>query len=282
MTRDGRADIATPTFSGLAVFAQDPGGRSFAPATVLSPGCGGTTVAIADINGDGRNDVVTGCGTTIAYYLGRPDGTLDAARSIAASVQNELVAGDFNDDGFDDVAVTVPRGQNIGIVYGQAGTTPRPVQWLSLVEEVLDRPPQLAVADLNGDGRDDLVVGSRASRTNVADHDKVRVFHQDAAGQLVGAQVIDSPSRQGLLDISLGDFNHDGAVDIGVEVSTIAFASHYQTTPGRFADQTRAALDCIADASGDFNGDGLIDLACRTGSTVQPAVGIIFGTRPDP
>jgi len=283
LTGDGLADIAAPDFGGLAVFEQNRAGRSF-QSHLLSNACGSpnSPVVIADINGDGNNDVAMGCYANIVYYLGRADGTLDSERTIAANTEIELVAGDLNGDGFDDLVVAKQHGPNIGVLLGQAGTAPQPIQWLTLVNQSHDRVPSLAVADVNADGRTDLLFGGRAWGSGNLDPDRLRVFHQNSGGQLVEAQVIDLPyPRRALNDISTGDFNHDGVVDIGLRTGAPTFLAHYQITPGIFVQQTRGALDCMNEASGDFNGDGLTDIACGFGSTVQAAFGIMFGMRPD-
>src|SRR5579863_4182327 len=94
-------------------------------ATGKSPG----GVAIADVNGDGRADlIVANWGNpSISILLGQADGTLGPKNDIPLQDSPEaLVTGDFNGDGKVDVAVTQSSGVAVLLGVGD-GTFAEPV-----------------------------------------------------------------------------------------------------------------------------------------------------------
>src|SRR5262249_24033611 len=106
---DGRPDLAVAGFTEGAVrvllntspVTRPSGVRPAAPLTV-----GGmpAAVAVADLNGDGIADVVSGGGNTVSVLLGNGDGTFQDARTIAAGGAVVAVAvGDLNGDGIPDI-----------------------------------------------------------------------------------------------------------------------------------------------------------------------------------
>jgi hypothetical protein len=112
-------------------------------------------VAIADMNGDGRKDmVVANTGdTSISVLLGQPDGTFGAKTDFPSEeAALAVVTGDFNNDGKLDVAVTATYG--VAVLLGNGdGTLASPTTYASEAQPVL-----LTAADFNHDGKLDLAV----------------------------------------------------------------------------------------------------------------------------
>ena len=123
-------------------------------------------VALGDLNGDGRLDVVVANSDvlgTVAVLLGNGDGTLQPAVTYAAGSYPEFIAlADFNKDGRLDLAVA-NRGIGISgyvnILLGNGdGTFQSPVAYGPFLDAF-----SLALADFNRDGALDIVVADVSS-----------------------------------------------------------------------------------------------------------------------
>ncbi|HEX2060870.1 MAG TPA: hypothetical protein VHK90_09010 [Thermoanaerobaculia bacterium] len=223
----------------------------------------------ADFNGDGFDDLAVGApleddgavadsgGINIMYGTlgGLPTGSdyWDQTLIGIAGVVNQpgdlfgrsLAWGDFNGDGFDDIAVGVP-GKNgdtgaVIVVYGSAiGIDPfgavAPQVWHQNtfgVPEVADPGDRcgwsVTAGDFDGDGFDDLVFGC-PTEAFVAAGEGVAIalygtaggltaaaaelWHQDIAGILDVAE----PSDHFAMSLTTGDFDGDGNDDLAVGV----------------------------------------------------------------
>jgi len=116
--------------------------------------------AIADVNGDGRQDliVVNQTDGTVSVLLGMPDGTFGSRTDVSAGTgPYGIVIGDFNEDGKIDIAVTNTCGPscgNISVLLGNGdGTFKAPVSY-----PTGPSPMGLVAADFNHDGHVDIAV----------------------------------------------------------------------------------------------------------------------------
>ena len=114
-----------------------------------------------------------------------------------------IVAGDFNRDGKQDVAVVgdQPNTIAISVLIGRGdGTFLPPVDYL-----VGSSPDSIAVGDVNGDGIADIVVANRRGLS-------VSVLFGKGDGTFQPAMNSSTPSEPGFLN--LGDFDGDGRLDL--------------------------------------------------------------------
>lgn len=178
-----------------------------------------------------------------------------------------LVAGDFDGDGFSDLALaTESHGRSTGawMYFNQRGSQ-RPFPWPVGGRDDFAR--DLAVADLDRDGRDDLVL----TDSDVDRGERVRVVF-GAAGRAGWEDPWDLFAKEygvglGTASVTIADFNRDGRLDVGVagrnglRVHLGADYRRLSRNPvyprlaggGDFPEQ-RAFL------AGDFDGDGATDL----------------------
>jgi hypothetical protein len=253
----------------------------------------GASMAAGDFNGDGFDDLAIGApreeqlrepytcdidtdcdtgavrvlyGTTLGLtavdnqlWWQDTDGVVgDAARNDEFGTS--LAAGDFNGDGFDDLAIGVPFDDEIGIVgaggvnvlYGSAkdggggGTiglsTLLSQYWLQDTASTLDPSEpddywgtSLAAGDFNGDGFDDLAIGTPDE--DLEDGDPVTF------------------DPEGMVNVLYGGTSPDALL------SSVDSQSWTQSTAGVLNVSEIDDLFAWTLATGDFNGDGFDDLA---------------------
>ena len=144
-----------------------------------------------------------------------------------------LVGADFNGDGFDDLAVGLPRedGGSVIVIYGSAIrlTSQGNQRWRQGDNGILDRAEggngfgsALSAADFDGDGFVDLAVGVPGEDNNQgvvhAIYGAPRALSSE--GNQLWRQDISRPENNDRYGSSLttGDFNDDGAGDLAIGV----------------------------------------------------------------
>ena len=216
-----------------------------------------TSVAIADVTGDGRDDVLmttkshNGAENTefkLAVFAQQADHTLAEPVVLPSHggpfyATMRIATGDFDGDGDTDVAVA----GNLGIdVYRQDGGVLGEPTLLATPERTND----LVSADLDDDGRSDLVVTDSAPQTLAY------------LGLPTGFAdpVVVSATVGGLVDAA--DLNGDGRTDV-VGSDTRDVLVYAQAADGSFAEETRITdvPDLRSIAVGDLTGDGRADIA---------------------
>jgi len=214
--------------------------------------------AVGDLNHDNKIDVVTGeaTGSSVAVYLGKGDGTLRAPRNFNNPPNQpvgKIVGGDFNQDGLADLVV---YGH---ILFGLGdGTFQSPVAIPSLAD------PEFA-GDVNGDGINDLISFGPTRSALV-----ILLGNGDGTFQFVGNFDTGGPPRyatdgdfngDGFLDMAVVNANNNGnvAVLLGNGDGTFQSPINYRTT----SEFTSFVI------SGDFNGDGILDLIAGSSKTTM-------------
>ncbi len=160
---DGRTDLAVTlnNQSNVSLLRGNGNGTFDAPRAVARP-ANSREIISADFNGDGRGDLLIAAGNDRAYALtSNGDGGFTERGSYdIGSGARKLALGDFNGDGRADVAIgsttASSAASDIVVLFsngnGTFAPTPR-VEWGN------NHSP-LTVADLNSDGRSDLVLSN--------------------------------------------------------------------------------------------------------------------------
>jgi Bacterial Ig-like domain (group 3)/FG-GAP-like repeat/FG-GAP repeat len=117
-------------------------------------------VAMADLNGDGKPDLVTAnYGTsTLGVLLGNGDGTFKTAVSYNSGGSFSVTVADVNRDGIPDLVV------GGGVLLGNGDGTFQPLMVFNSGGNFGGR---LAVADVNGDGKPDIVLPNSGTTVGV-------------------------------------------------------------------------------------------------------------------
>ncbi|GFO63324.1 VCBS repeat-containing protein [Geomonas paludis] len=237
------------------------------PATAFSNAFGDT--ATGDLNGDGRNDVVVieanGSKGILIYYQ-NATGMLNEPLVVNSSLELKGIAiGDVDNDGLADLVITgdipgLPGLRGRVKIYTQNGST----HALNEAREYAlstATAGTLAIADLNGDGRKDIVVASVQGSNGL-----LSIFFQENGG-LGAEQTYTSVSVVYGGEVHVADVNNDGRNDIIVQsdlkqVAVIKQLSMggFDITPDFYTVQTSYWPDFRSFAVGDINGDGLADI----------------------
>lgn len=187
-----------------------------------------------------------------------------AAPSSAADDDDDqasqrIVIGDFNHDGFADMAEAVPAtGKDSGtavltISLGQADGSFKQIASESLPGR---KPTDIVVGDFNQDGNPDLLVGD--------DDGTLTLFLGDGTGKMASAGTVAHVSS--VVSIAVGDFNHDGILDVAVS-DWRASAVEVLLGTGKGSLQSAGSFPLRMPGKSphitvaDFNGDGIPDLA---------------------
>lgn len=128
---------------------------TFGTQTSYATGTSPQSVAIGDVNGDGRPDLVSANrgSNTVSVLLGNGDGTFQAQTAYAAgNAPNAVAIGDVNGDGRLDIVEGGLNGGTVVLIGNGDGTFRSPISYASPGAST-----SIVLADLNGDGRSDVV-----------------------------------------------------------------------------------------------------------------------------
>lgn len=217
-------------------------------------------LAVRDVDGDGRQDivVVSFLDSLVAWYRNNPEltGRFDAARIVdaAASRPVAVAAGDVNGDGALDLVVASQFG-NAVLWYENDGQSP-PAFAKRTASGGIVRPTIVSTADIDGDGDLDLLSGSSA--TGVA------AWHENIGGSPVAFvyRPLDTLTP-GISDMKGVDLDGNGRMDIvGAARSTGLIVYEQIDEEASFAQRTllTGEGDPVQVAVGDANADGAVDL----------------------
>jgi hypothetical protein len=325
----GTASVVPGTVTG-------PTKLSLATSQVLPTEQGCLSAAVADINGDGKLDLMLGVSgfdsygiytNTIEVFLGNGDGTLTRVATIPLPLGvTSIVVADMNGDGKPDLlafetlaaygysgppppdnanqhplnTVQVLLGKGDGTFsLGQIIENPNSLQSYPVLPTKDGNMPfaasTLGVGDFNGDGIPDFVLAGWGQGT-------VKTYLGNGDGTFSSGPVTQAGSNPA--GIAVGDFNGDGKPDIAVSEPIVSGSGNSNVFillgNGDGSFTAASPLTGVGPVSSgivtaDFNGDGIPDIAVESqspsaevnvflgngnGSFTQAAHSPIVGTAP--
>lgn len=254
----------------------------------------GSDICLCDLNGDGLNDAVIAHNIIEQVNFGQEEITLFQNQSTfsntqftkVANIQNSeniggytaVTCGDVDNDGKPDLVFTTSNSQNVKQIFVYKNTSGAGISiayqsGLSLrlpTSNGINRTPRrVKIADIDGDGKADLVVGNTLDNT-------IHVFRNTTNAGVIS---FDSPT-----EISVGNTISTGSLEVAdlngdklPDIATLAFQAgnsgiyilknisgigqiKFELEEGIQQNSPRDNLTL-----GDFDNDGLIDLAATSG-----------------
>jgi len=274
-----------PTFNGNGLGFSN---SSFATRLDLPSGNSPYQVVVADLDGDGKPDLIVSCfgDHTLSIYRNISTNGPMSAASFAPRVVLVAPSGaytpyciavaDVDGDGKLDI-ITADRGNNLVSVYHNS-CTPGSItsnDFATRVDFATGGGPQgIEVRDLDGDGKPDLITG------NATDGTVSILRNTSAIGTLTSnsfAPKIDIATGTHCYDVVVGDLDGDGKPELVTpnwENNTVSVLRNL-STPGNIAFAPAANLAVLNGpmyvAMGDLDGDGKLDLAvsCYASKTLS-------------
>lgn len=265
LNNDGVPDIAVADEIGktIAVLINKADGTgTFQPAVLYPAGQAPRGIVAGDTRGIGIMDLVVAnnLGGNVTVFLGNGDGTFKAGVNyIADQNPKSVVLGYFNADNHLDIAVANHNTNDVSILIGNGdGTFQAPVNYPVGLD-----PRHVLAFDFNKDGKIDLVTANGGEAT-------VSILYGNGDGTFqpqVKYTASTSPRW-----LAVADYNNDGFLDIATSNYDAQSVSVLLGTGSSTAGQAFLApknyvvgKNPTGLVAGDFNGDGLPDIAVTIG-----------------
>lgn len=269
LNNDGREDLVYHTQTGFAVVLSTGDGTYAAPVSYNVPNNQGSGTVVLDLNNDGKPDIIAYNPFANGFYeyLNQGNGTFDLQATYLLSNIQDIVVGDFNHDGYPDLAIATsgnPGSLQVWFNNHASGFNRGPMNTVPAIE-------QLSVGDFDGDGMADIAATSTQAtylyfgdnkgdftvvNATTAHHPQAYLMDIDGDGKsdLVGVGVAGSNGQTDTFYRAIWVVYGNGSRSISEsEIPTNGYTVAWSW--GSVPDKT-PSVDVA-----DFNGDGKQDFA---------------------
>jgi hypothetical protein len=277
---DGKLDLVTANREREGVGANtvavllNTGASGFQAKLEYPTGIGPESIAIGDLNSDGKPDLATANpeGSSVSVLLNRGDGSFQTKVDYwAGRIPRSVAIGDLNGDGKPDLAAA-----NLGLFSGTVGVLLNRGDGTfqaSLEYVTPSRPLSVAIGDLNGDAKPDLATANGGA-------DTVSVLTNSGDGSFPAAR--DYPTGHDAVSVAIADLNGDRRPDLATANLGADAAGSVSVLANQGDGSFQAKRDYATEgdtrsiAVGDLNGDRRPDLATADGNS--DAVSVLSNT----
>ncbi len=284
---DGNLDVIVANFSlggSISIMLGDgAGGLTLAPGSPFQPSSGTRIYGItaADLNNDGRLDAAALGGNQLFILSGNGAGQVSVSGTFPLPTCFFclfLAPGDFNGDSRVDLAISndaLPG--SVIVMLNQGGNVFAQAPGSPLSTGTPGSVWSLTVADLNADGRLDIITANETSNISV-------LLGNGAGGFSLGPG---SPITTGInspFAVAVADFNGDGIPDVvtsddaavGTAVAVLIGDGTGRLTPMPGSPFVTGGGPSFWVTAGDFNADGRADIA--TANTLANSSSVLLNT----
>lgn len=239
---------------------------------------GGGSVAICDLGGDGQNEIVVGAGIGGGPHVRvfRKDGSFISGFFVYDQSFNKgvnVACGDLNGDGRAEIITGAGYGggPHVRVFDGQGNMQFTP--GFFAFNEDFHGGINVATGDVNGDGKDEIIVGQGPGGYHV------RIFNRFGQYQGIDYQPFDASFLKG--GISVAAANVDGGPEDEIVMGVYKYGeprikvykyNQEKTILGNFLAWDENFHGGVSLAAGDYDENGVDEIAVAVGAQGGPQV----------